>query len=68
MYWKPFIDRISDKNSKILKAYINLDEIDIKLFDFREPVLIDGVMYTVNLIDSFELTDPKSQLVEFLKL
>ena len=68
VYWKPFIDRISDKNSKILKAYINLDEIDIKLFDFREPVLIDGVMYTVNLIDSFELTDPKSQLVEFLKL
>ena len=67
-YWKPFIDRISDKNSRILRAYFNLDEIDIKLFDFREPILIDGVLYTVNLIDSFELSEPKSTLVELLKL
>lgn len=68
VYWKPFIDRVSDKNSKILRDYFNLDEIDIKLFDFREPILVDGVLCTVNLIDSFELTDSKSTLVEFLKL
>lgn len=67
-YWEDFLALISNPNSKIVRLKVFFDEIDIKLFDFREPVVIDGTKFVVNLIEDFDATDKKSITVEFLKI
>jgi hypothetical protein len=65
------INQITDKNSKIVKAYFNLDKSDIHDFDFRKVVYVgkplDSYFY-VNAIPNYDVLNPKSTMVELLKL
>jgi hypothetical protein len=67
-YWDSFISNISNKNSRIVIMYMVLDDADIKSFDFRNPVIINGVKYTVNKIENYETMGRESTRVEFLKM
>ena len=67
-YYYAFIAAITNKNSKIVKAYFNLDEVDIEGFDFRKQVYVNGAYYLVNAINDFDVLDPKTTQVELLKL
>lgn len=66
-YWKPLMDRISDKSGRIVRMKVVLDSLDIKDFDFRKPVIIDSVLYRVHKISGFDATSEKSTWVEFVK-
>lgn len=67
-YWEDFLTLISSPNSKIVRMKVYFDEIDIKTFDFREPVIIDGTKYVVNIIEDYDSTERRSTLVEFFKI
>ena len=67
-YWNNFIELISNKNSRVVRMGMILDEADIKTFDFRKPVIVRGVTYLVNKIDGYDPTDRRITMIEFLKL
>lgn len=67
-FWDETIEQISNKNSRIVRMGVVLEDSDIKLFDFRKPVVIRGVTYVVNKIDGYDPMERKVTMVEFLKL
>lgn len=64
-------NQTTDKNSKIVKAYFDLRNFDIEAFDFRNVVYagkpLDSYFY-VNSIPNYDVLNPKSTMVELLKL
>jgi hypothetical protein len=67
-YYKKFIDEITDPNSKIVKAYLLLNEEDISTFSFRRIVYLKNAYFYVNKISDYDPQVRKSILVEMLKL
>jgi hypothetical protein len=67
LYRQGQVDIITNVNSAILKAYFNLNEVDINQFSFRNKVYIRGKYYYVLTIKDFDILDPKTTLVELLK-
>ena len=68
LYHKAFIDMVSDQNSKVVKAYFNLDAIDIKSFTFRSKVFINNTYYLVNKIVDFDPLSSQTTLVELIRM
>ena len=68
LYHKAFIDMVSDQNSKVVKAYFNLDAIDIKSFTFRSKVFINNTYYLVNKIVDFDPLSSETTLVELIRM
>ena len=68
LYHKAFIDMVSDQNSKVVKAYFNLDAIDIKNFTFRSKVFINNTYYLVNKIVDFDPLSSQTTLVELIRM
>lgn len=66
--YSKLIIEITDKNSKIVKAWINLNSVDIRTFSFRKTVFIDGTYYFVNNIMNYNPNTRQSTQVELLKL
>lgn len=67
-YWDSFLNQISNKNSRLVRAYFNLTEIDIKSLDFRNPIVLNDNIYLLNKIEDFDLLEAKTTLVELLKI
>ena len=44
---------ITDKNSKMLTGYFDLSPVDIKNFDFRDRIYIDGQYWRINKIEDY---------------
>lgn len=68
IYWKQFIDEITDKNSKILTAKFRLNPQDIKGFSFRNVIFIIDAYYIVNKIMDYNPLEVGTCTVELLKL
>jgi hypothetical protein len=68
LYHKAFIDMVSDQNSKVVKAYFNLNAIDIKSFTFRSKVFINNTYYLVNKIVDFDPLSSETTLVELIRM
>lgn len=66
--YSKFISEITDRDSKIVKAYFYLTERDIAEFSFRNPIFVDGTYYSVNKIMDYDPQQPKTVLVELLKI
>lgn len=70
-YYTRFLNQITDKNSKILKAWFKLSAKDINSFDFRKTVFIGHPIndyFYVNAIRDYNVLNQQSTLVELLKL
>jgi hypothetical protein len=67
-YYKKFIDEITDPNSKVVKAYLLLNEDDIAQFSFRKIVYLKNAYFYVNRISDYDPQVRKSIMVELLKL
>jgi len=68
-----FINEITDKDSKLVTCYINLNEIDILNFTFRNKIFINhpiygGTYFIVNKISDYDPLEFKPTKVELLKL
>lgn len=67
-FHKQFIDEITDKDSRVLKAYMRLTPTDILTLDFRNTIFIDGVKYRLNKIIDYDPVFTKLTLCEFIKI
>ena len=65
-YWDDYLNRISDKNSRIVRMNLFLDEEDINSFDWRCPIIVDGAKYLVNKIENYDILSRKTTLVELI--
>lgn len=67
-YHRLFINELTNRDSKIYKAYFKLDESNIYSGMFRTLVKINGVLYRKNIIIDFDATGKTTTQVELLKV
>lgn len=67
-YHSKFIREITDKDSKIVEAYINMSSSDFKEWSFRNLYYFDNAYFRLNKIDGFNPTSNNLTKCEFLKL
>ena len=65
--YRQYIEEITDINSKLILAWINLLPIDIQELDFSKLVFIDNVFYRLNRIRDYNANDENTTLVELSK-
>ena len=68
VYWSPYMAEITDKDSKLLTAYIRLSTKDINLLDFSKLIFIDGSCFRINKITDYNATVEDLCQVELLKV
>lgn len=68
VYWKKFIEEITDQDSKIVTGYFHLTPLDILKLDFRNKIFLDGHLYIINKVVDFNPTSDELTKVELLKL
>ena len=65
------VNQLTDQNSRIVTAWFNLDELDIKNFSFRNVVYVGhplNAYFYVNSIKDYNVMNRQSTEVELLKL
>jgi hypothetical protein len=67
-YHKKFIEEITDRDSKLLIAYFNLNPLDIYQFNFYDQVFVDGHYFVVNKILDYNPLAEQTTKVELLKV
>lgn len=67
-YWSEYVAEITDKDSKLLSAFIYLKLRDIYTLDFSKLIYIDGALWRLNNIQDFNPTDTDVTKAEFLKV
>ena len=73
MYWKKYLDEVTDKEAKLITAYFKLTPLDIAQFRFADKVYVEGLtsegghFYRVNSI-SYSLNSDKPAKIELLKI
>ena len=67
-YWSEYISEITDKNSKLLSAFVYLKLRDIQSLDFAKLIYIDGALWRLNSIQDYNPKDIGITKAEFLKV
>lgn len=67
-YWSEYVAEITDKDSRLLTAYIYLKVKDIFNLDFSKLIIIDGALWRLNNIQDFNPMDTGITKAEFLKV
>jgi hypothetical protein len=67
-YWSEYVAEITDKDSKLLTAYIYLKAKDIYNLDFSKLIWIDGALWRLNNITDYNPMDIGITKAEFLKV
>ena len=68
VYWRQFIEEITDRESKIVTCYLHLTALDIFKLDFRNIYVIDGHYLRLNKITDFAVGQNVPTLCEFIKI
>jgi hypothetical protein len=68
VYWKPFINQITDKNSRVVERYYYLSERRIRDLDYSKRIFDDGHYYILTKIDEFRADSDQSVRCELLRL
>jgi len=68
VYWKNFIDEVSDPSSMVVRGDFNLSPKDIYNLDFRRIFVVDGVYYRLQKIIDYNPIKDGLTKVELLKL
>lgn len=67
-YWRDYIDEITDRDSKLLTGFFNLNYKDIHDLDFRDRIFVDGTYYRINRILDYDPVLEGLTEVELFKL
>jgi hypothetical protein len=67
-YWSEYVAEITDKDSRLLSAFIYLKTKDIFNLDFSKLIWIDGALWRLNNIQDFNPMDISTTKAEFLKV
>jgi hypothetical protein len=67
-YHKPYILEITDMESKLLTCRVYLNALDIYNLDFSKYIWINGVLFRLNKIESYDPTAYRTTQVNLLKV
>jgi hypothetical protein len=67
-YHKPYILEITDMESKLLTCRVYLNALDIYNLDFSKYIWINGVLFRLNKIQSYDPTAYRTTQVNLLKV
>jgi len=68
VYYKDYIEDLTNENNRIIKASIYLKPEEVRGLQFNEKIFIDGDYYRVNKITGASLVSPNIANVELIKL
>ena len=68
IYWKKYIEEITDKNSRILECYLALRPYDYAELSFRKNYYIDGAYWRLLKVTDFDGNSESTTKCEFLKV
>lgn len=68
VYWKKYIEEITDKNSKILECNLALRPYDYNELSFRKNYYIDGSYWRLLKVQDFDAMSESSTKCMFLKV
>lgn len=66
-YWESFINEITNKDSKLWRAYIYLTAKDINQLDFKNLVKIDNTYFKLNKVEQYNPLSEEVTRVELFK-
>ncbi len=67
-YWSKFIKEITDKDSKIVKAWVNMSHYDFNSWSFQNVYFFNNAYHRLNKINSFNPTNQELTKCEFIKI
>jgi len=67
-FHKPLLNNITNRDSKVIIAYLYLTPKDIYSFSFRNKYFIDGAYYLVNAIIDYNPLENRSVKCELIKI
>jgi hypothetical protein len=67
-YHKPYLLEVTDMESKLLTCRMYLTAVDIYNLDFSKYIWINGVLFRLNKVDSFNPMDYQTTNVNLLKV
>ena len=67
-YHKPYILEITDIESKLLSCRVYLNTLDIYNLDFSKYIWINGVLFRLNKVESYDPTAYRTTMVNLLKV
>lgn len=68
VYWSAYMAEITDKDSKLVTAKFYLTANDIFNLDFSTYIYLDGVLFRLNKITDYNVTNPSDCVVELIKV
>ena len=68
IYWKKYIEEITDRNSKILECFLALRPQDYRELNFRDNYYIDGSYWRLLKITDFDAIAEQTTKCVFLKV
>jgi len=68
IFWSRYFAEITNPNSIIMTAFFNLNTLDVSTLDFSKNIIIDGSVWRINKIDSFNPIGNQTTKVELLKV
>jgi hypothetical protein len=68
IYYEPYINDLTNEESKIVSAKIYLYPYEIKELRYNEKILIDNTYYRINKISNYNLLEPGICDIELIKL
>lgn len=68
VYWSPFMAELTDKDGKLFTGNFYLTPKDILELDFSKFVYLDGVLYRLNKISDYNVSNPADCSVQLLKV
>lgn len=67
-YYKRMLNEITDRNSKVIHAYFDLNSFDIKKMDFRKTYYFDREYFRLNRIMDYLPSANETTLCEFIQI
>ena len=67
-YYSDYMAEITDSDSKLLSCEALLNMADIQNLDFSKLVMVDNILFRLNKVDGFSVTDYKTVKIELLKV
>ena len=67
-YWKQYLNEIYTSEARIVKAYFNLNSVDIHNLRFNNKIFVKDTFYRINSIQNYKVNETQPTLVELIKL
>lgn len=68
MYWRDYINELTNKDAKKITLFLNLTPVDVMNLDFRQLIQINGVVFRIHTIHDYDANSRESTKVDLVKV